>query len=238
MTASQLQAELQKYASDSDAVVLQRFFKTGPGEYGEGDVFIGVRVPNTRKVCKQFVSLAYPEIQKLLDSPIHEHRLAGLIILSYKYPKSSEPEKKEIFEMYLRNVAQGRVNNWDLVDVTAPGVVGEYLVAQSSHQKLIELAQSDNLWEKRVAMIASFAFIKKGSAGEAIDIAEILLHDQHDLIQKAVGWMLREVGKRIDEAILLDFLDEHAHEMPRTQLRYAIEKLSDKNRQYYMGLGR
>ncbi len=235
MNASEVQQALQKHASDHDALFLQRFFKTGAGQYGEGDVFIGVRVPKTREVCKEFKELPLAEIQKLLDSEIHEHRLSALIILTMQFPKADVGKQKTIYDFYLKNVHMGRVNNWDLVDTSADKILGAYLLDRP-RDILIELTRSEDLWEKRVAMISTFLFIKKGEPATAFEIAEILLHDTHDLIQKAVGWMLREIGKRCDEQLLTEFLDQHAHNMPRTALRYSIERLSPDLKRHYMQL--
>lgn len=232
MTASDVIDELQHYASDTDAVNLQWFFKTGPGEYGEGDQFIGVRVPNIRKVCKEFRQLPLSEVQKLIESPIHEHRMAGLIILTLQYSKSNE--KQAIYDMYIDQLAKKNVNNWDLVDVTCRAVVGEHL--RDSRSKLFELAKSDNLWERRVSIVSTFPYIASGDASTSLELAERLLHDTHDLMHKAVGWTLREVGKRCDSQLLIDFLDVHAAEMPRTALRYAIEHLPEETRQHYLKL--
>ncbi len=231
MTAEEFQLSLSQYGSDSDAAHLQRFFKTGPGEYGEGDLFIGAKVPDTRRVCREFKNLPREEIQKLLNSPFHEHRLGAVIVLVNQFKNS----QKEVYEFYLKNVYAGLINNWDIVDSSAHQIVGGYLINKQK-DIIYELAQSEKLWEKRVAIIATFHFIKNGDSSTTIDIAEVLLHDKHDLIHKAVGWMLREVGKRVDEAMLIDFLDKYAREMPRTMLRYSIEKLSESKRQYYLKL--
>lgn len=233
MTSGELKAVLQHHANAKDALFLQRFFKTGEGQYGAGDVFIGVRVPQIRQVCKQFEALPLSEIQVLLDSGVHEHRLAGLIILATRYPKADESTQQAIYEIYLKNVLSGRVNNWDLIDVTAEFVIGEHLINRP-RTVLFELAESDNLWQRRVAVLSSFAFIKMGDPTTTLDLAELLIRDQHDLIQKAVGWMLREVGKRIDEALLVDFLEQHYRIMPRTMLRYAIERLIPAQRTHFM----
>lgn len=233
MIASDVQRALQAHASEYDAMFLQRFFKTGKGEYGEGEVFIGVRVPKTRAVCKEFKELLLSEIQELLDSPVHEHRLAGLIILTLQFPKANDAGQKNIYKLYLKNVYKGRINNWDLVDLSADRIMGAYLIGKPK-DILYELARSDKLWEKRVAMLSTFWFIKKDQPATALDIAEILLHDPHDLIQKAVGWMLREIGKRCDEALLTNFLDQHAHNMPRTALRYSLERLNPDLKKHYM----
>lgn len=230
MNANDVKEALQKHASDVDAANSQWFFKTGPGEYGEGDQFIGVRVPAIRQVCKEFKQLPLKEIQKLIQSPIHEHRAAGLIILTLQYPKSSD--KQAIYDLYITELEAGNINNWDLVDVTCRAIVGEH--TQTNRKPLYALAKSSNLWERRTAIISTFAFIAKGDPTTTLDLANELLYDKHDLMQKAVGWSLREVGKRCDRQLLLDFLDKHAATMPRTTLRYAIEHLSPKERAHYM----
>lgn len=231
-TAQEVMDALSSHASDSDALFLQRFFKTSKGQYGEGDVFIGVRVPATRMVCRAFYDLSLQETQKLFDSPVHEHRLAAAILLVEKY-KRQPNARNNIYDMYLRNVYAGRVNNWDIVDLSAEKIIGPQLVDQSK-DLLFELAASKDLWQRRVAVLTTFYYIKNGQADTTLALAELLLHDTHDLMHKAVGWMLREIGKRVDEAILIDFLDAHAHEMPRTMLRYAIEKLPPHQRAYYL----
>ncbi len=233
MKAKDLQDELAKYASDADAVFLQRFFKTGKGQYGEDDKFIGVRVPMTRKVCKQFKDLSLPEVQKLFDSGVHEHRLAAVILLVNKYPKADKNQQFKIYELYLKNIKNGRVNNWDLVDASAEHIIGAHSF-DTDRKVLFELARSNDLWQKRVGIMSAFNFIKRGDASTTLELAEILLHDPHDLIQKAVGWQLREVGKRVDQNLLLEFLDKHAATMPRTTLRYAIEHLTPEIRHHYM----
>lgn len=232
-TAHDVQAALAQHASPSDAVFLQRFFKTGAGQYGEGDVFIGVRVPQTRAVCKQFHDLPLGEIQKLLNSAVHEHRLAAVILLSNQYKRAAPEVQREIFDLYLRNVHSGRVNNWDIVDSSAEFIVGPYL-ADKPKDILFALAKNKSVWCRRVAVLASFAYIKEGEPEVTVQLAELLLHDTHDLIQKAVGWMLREIGKHGQRSVQLAFLDAHAAEMPRTMLRYAIEHLSPEQKQRYM----
>ncbi|MBP7775199.1 MAG: DNA alkylation repair protein [Candidatus Saccharimonadales bacterium] len=232
MTAQNVKDELQKYASDTDAVNLQWFFKTGPGEYGEGDQFLGVRVPKIRTVCKEFKQLPLPEVQKLIESPFHEHRMAGLIILTLQYPRASTRAKNDIFELYMRELTKRNINNWDLVDVTCRHIVGEHV--RDNRELLYTLAKSDNLWERRTSIISTFAYIARGDATTSIELAELLLHDREDLMHKAVGWTLREVGKRCDEQLLRNFLNRHAHHMPRTALRYAIEHLPPADRQHYM----
>lgn len=235
MTAKDFELELAKNASNEYAVGLQRFFKTGPGQYGEGDVFIGVRMPDIRMVCKKFGDLPLREVQTLIESPVHEHRMAGLIILTNKYPKAEKTQKQEIYNLYMDRVYAGNVNNWDLVDVTTPKIIGAHLLS-GDRKILYDLASSQNLWQRRVAVLATFAFIGQGDASTSMDLAKKLLDDKHDLMHKAVGWMLREVGKRVDEKILTDFLDRHATEMPRTMLRYSIERLSPSQRSHYMSV--
>jgi len=237
MNAGAVIAALARHANPSDAVFLQRFFKTGKGQYGEGDVFIGVRVPQTRAVCKEFKELPLIEVQKLFDSDMHEHRLAAAILLTYKYPKANAQDREDIYNLYLKNVRRGRVNNWDIVDTTAPSIVGRQLWDEKLPPGLLfEFAKSDSLWQRRVALLSSFYFIAKGEPSTSLELAELLLHDQQDLIQKAVGWMLREIGKRIDRKLLLDFLDRHAATMPRTALRYAIEHLPREDKVLYMNM--
>lgn len=235
MQAKDLITDLDKYASDSDAIFLQRFFKTGPGEYGEGDIFIGARVPNMQKVCKQYVNLTLDEVQILLESKIHEHRSAGAYILCNKFKSANEQEKQKIYELYMRELAKGQINNWDIVDVSCPTVVGGYL-QNKKRDVLYKLAKSKNLWERRVAIISTLTFIRAGDFSTTLDIADILLHDNQDLIHKAVGWMLREVGKRIDGNILTDYLEKNATTMPRTALRYACEKLPSDKKHYFYNL--
>ncbi|HSW66586.1 MAG TPA: DNA alkylation repair protein [Bacillota bacterium] len=234
-TANDVVEGLETHASYADAQFLTRFFKTDEGQYGAGDQFIGVRVPQTRQVCKKYADLPLAETQKLLDSPVHEHRLAAVIILGNQYPKADPNGKQAIFDLYLKNVRKGRVNNWDLVDSSAEFIIGEHLMS-GPHDLLFELAKSDSIWERRVAIISAFEFIKKGEADTMLKLAEVLLHDKEDLIQKAVGWMLRETGKRVSRELLLTFLDIHASTMPRTTLRYAVEHLPAEQKAHYMGL--
>lgn len=234
MNADEAMAALQKQASDTDAAALSWFFKTGPGQYGEGDQFIGVKVPKIRLVCREFKSLPLGEVQRLIESPVHEHRLAGLIILTLQYPKS--PAKQAIFDLYITELHNGHINNWDLVDVTCRSIVGEHL--RENREMLFLLARSENLWERRTAIISTFPYIAAGDPSTSVELARLLLHDTHDLMHKAVGWTLREVGKRCDRTLLIDFLDEYAAEMPRTALRYAIEHLPEPTRQHYLALGK
>jgi 3-methyladenine DNA glycosylase AlkD len=231
--AADVRAALAEHAHPADALHLQRFFKTGPGEYGEGDVFIGVRVPATRAVVRQFRELALPQIELLLDDPVHEHRLAGVLLLVERY--RGEPEA--VFDAYLAAVARGRVNNWDLVDASAEHIVGPEVRSGRAPQALLDdLAASPDLWERRVGVLATFDFIKHGDAGPALRLSESLLADRHDLIQKATGWMLREAGKRVSREVLLGFLDAHAAAMPRTMLSYATEHLDPADRARYRAM--
>lgn len=226
-----IKKDLKKLARADKANTLQQFFKTGPGEYGEGDKFIGVMVPDIRQVSQKYKDLVLKEVLSLLHSPFHEERLCALFILLDQYKKGDSKKQKQIFDLYLKN--HKYINNWDLIDLTAPRIVGVYLFDKPK-DILYKLAKSKNLWQRRVAILATFQFIYNGQSSETIKISKILLHDEHDLIQKAVGWMLREVGKRCDEKILLDFLNKHYQTMPRTMLRYAIERLPEKTRQKYL----
>ena len=212
------------------AKVLKRFFKTDKGEYGEGDIFLGLTVPESRKIAKKYSSLSLEEVKSLLESKIHEERLIALLILVNNYQKSNENIKKEIYNFYLKNT--DKINNWDLVDLTADKIIGDYLL-NNKKDILYKLAKSDNLWERRVSIISTFQFIKNNEFKDVLNIAEILLRDKHDLIHKAVGWMLREIGKRNLEA-LESFLNKHYRSMPRTMLRYAIEKFQEDKRQAYL----
>jgi len=227
---NQLKAELNSLANPKNAEILQRFFKTGEGEYGEGDVFLGIRVPVQRSVAKKYVGLGFSKIQKLMDSKIHEERLVGLLILVDKFKKSDETAKGDIFNFYLKNTKC--INNWDLVDLSAPNIVGEFLVDKTK-VPLYKLAEAKNLWEKRIAMVACYSFIKREDFRDALRIAGILLNDEHDLIHKAVGWMLREIGKR-DLETEEKFLKKSYKKMPRTMLRYAIEKFEERKRKKYL----
>lgn len=240
-TVDQVRSALAALANPADAQHLQRFFKTGPGEYGEGDVFLGVRVPATRKVAKQFATLPLKQIGELLDSPVHEERLAALLILNARFAAASKPRTRddaaraEMVEFYLDAVRRGRVNNWDLVDASAEHIIGPWLLDQD-RTLLFQLAQRDSLWERRVALLSTFAFIKAGDASTTLELAAKLLDDRRDLIQKALGWMLREVGKRVDPAVLTGFLDVYAPSMGRTALSYAAEHLSPELRTAYRAM--
>ncbi|MEV0059075.1 DNA alkylation repair protein [Nocardia sp. NPDC050718] len=240
-TAAQVRAALAEQADPADAIHLQRFFKTGAGEYGEGDVFLGVRVPATRKVAKQFGTLALKQIGDLLDSPVHEERLAALFVLNARFAAASKPRTRddaaraEMVEFYLDAVRRGRVNNWDLVDASAENIVGPWLL-DKDRGLLFDLARRDSLWERRVALLSTFAFIKAGDPSTTLELASELLDDRRDLIQKALGWMLREIGKRVDPAVLTGFLDANAARMGRTALSYAVEHLTPEERAAYRAM--
>ncbi len=231
----ELQKELKKAANKPKAAILQRFFKTGPGDYGEGDIFLGITVPRQREIANKYANrLELSDIQILLDSKIHESRLIALMTLVFKYENNKEVLNREkIVKFYLKNTKN--INNWDLVDLSAYKIIGEWLLVNQEKIELLDkLAISRNLWERRIAMIAAYAFIKKGETKDAFRIAEKLLGDSHDLIHKAVGWMLREIGKRVSEPALLKFLNRHKSKMSRTTLRYAIERLHREQRDYYL----
>jgi 3-methyladenine DNA glycosylase AlkD len=224
----ELKKELQEVANFEKAKILQRFFKTGKGEYGEGDTFLGIKVPVQRQIASKYLDLGLYEIQKLLDSEIHEHRLVALLILMQKGGYLD----REIFRFYLDN--SQKINNWDLVDLSAPQIVGGFILKNPSEKQVIyDLANSNNLWKKRIAIVSTYAFIKQGQFNDTLAIAKSLLNDSHDLIHKAVGWMLREVGKK-NEIILEDFLKIYYKNMPRTMLRYAIEKFDEEKRKGYL----
>jgi len=222
--------EIQKEKDLKQAALLQRFFKTGPGEYGEGDKFLGIKVPVQKLIAKKYLGLNLSGIQKLLNSKTHEHRLIGLLILVDKFKKSDEKTQGDIFNFYIKNTKN--INNWDLVDLTSHKIVGAFL-EDKKRDKLYELAQSKDLWEKRISIVSCFWYIKDHDFKDALRIAEILLKDKHDLIHKAVGWALREVGKK-DQEVLEGFLKKHYRKMPRTMLRYSIEKFPEDLRKGYL----
>jgi len=222
--------EIEKLANPTKAKNHYRFFKTGKGEYGEGDKFYGLTVPEQRTLSKKYKNLSLEELQKLINSPWHEHRSLALMILTLQYPKADENGKKLICDFYLENAK--RINNWDLVDISAPKIPGDYLFDKDK-SILYKFAKSNNLWEKRISIMSTFGFLRRGKYEDTLAIAEILLHDKHDLIHKAVGWMLREIGKR-DQAIEEKFLIKYYKIMPRTMLRYAIEKFEEKKRRWYL----
>jgi len=198
----------------------------------EGDIFIGVTVPEQRTIARKYLSLSLPKLQQLIKSKIHEHRLTSLLILVDKYKKAKEKDKEEIFNFYLRNLKH--INNWDLIDLTAPIIVGSFLLKNPEHKRILyQLVKSENLWEKRVSVLSTFYFIKHNDFEDTLAISELLLEDKHDLIHKAVGWMLREIGKK-SRQVLDNFLKDHYKTMPRTTLRYAIEKHPEKERQKWL----
>jgi len=221
---------IKQKANPAKAKILQRFFKTGDGQYGAGDVFLGIVVPEQRNIAKQFADLDMSKIQKLLNSKIHEKRLIALFILIGQYKKANKIGKAKIYRFYLKN--SSRVNNWDLVDLSAPNIVGDYLL-DKDRRMLYKLARSRSLWEKRIAIVATFKLIRENDFDDTLKISEMLLKDKHDLIHKAVGWMLREVGKR-NQKVLEEFLLKYHKEMPRTMLRYSLEKFDDKKKAFYM----
>jgi 3-methyladenine DNA glycosylase AlkD len=226
----QIIKDLQKYANSEKAKLLSRFFKTGKGEYGEGDVFIGVVVPQQRLVAKKYKTADLKTVEQLLHSKIHEHRLTALLILTYQLKKADEIKRKQFFDFYLKNTQY--INNWDLVDLSCRDIIGEYLL-DKDRKIIYQLARSKNLWERRIAIISTFAFIRKNQLQDTLRVSKILLNDKHDLIHKAVGWALRELGKK-DEKLLEEFLNKNIKSMPRTMLRYAIEKFSEDKRRKYL----
>ena len=231
-SARSVKQELRKHANEAKAQFFPRFFKTGKGEYGEGDKFLGVVVPDQRKIARRFKDISQKEIDKLLDDPYHECRLTGLLILVSQFENAkSVAERESIVGYYLSRV--DAVNNWDLVDATAHKILGCWLYDQGETELLYELAETDHLWQQRIAVVATYWFIKNGELNETIRLSKKLLNHPHDIIHKAVGWMLREVGKQ-DETVLLRFLNRHHKQMPRTMLRYAIEKLEPKQRQKFL----
>jgi len=234
MSAARVTKAIQILASPTQARHLQRFFKTSKGEYGYGDIFLGVTVPQTRKIANEYKDLSLPQIDKLMASKFHEVRFCGLVILTLQFKSSSESiVHKKIFDFYLKQVKAERVNNWDLVDVSAP-IIGQYLIGLgSSNQLLLKMARSKSLWQRRVAIVFTFAFIREGIPQPTVVVAQELLHDDQDLIHKATGWMLREMGKR-NPMELRRFLEKNVSVMPRTMLRYAIEKFSETERKKWL----
>jgi len=223
---SDLKLELDLAADEVRARSLAWFFKTGPGQYGEGDQFLGITVPAQRKIARRFRHLPLGDLKKLLASPFHEHRFTALIILVGKYQAGDSRVRVEVFDFYLKNA--GFINNWDLVDTSSPQIVGEHLLTRR-RDVLYRLAKSRSLWERRIAMVSTLAFIRQGDLADVFALAELLLQDKHDLMHKAIGWMLREAGKR-SIADLQGFLAEHYASLPRTTLRYAIERLPEEQR--------
>jgi 3-methyladenine DNA glycosylase AlkD len=234
MSLTPLKKELRKFATKERAVVSARFFKTGKGQYGEGDIFIGVSNPDARGVAKKYRDIPLADIETLLGSKIHEERFVALEILVMQFEKAVKEgnvkEQKQIVDFYLAHT--DRINNWDLVDTSAFSILGAYLYNKDK-KILMKLAKSNLLWERRIAVVATLYFIRQGRFDETLALALLLRNDEHDLIHKAVGWMLREVGK-MDEKVLCDFLDQYAYTLPRTSIRYALERLSARQKSSYM----
>ncbi len=230
MMVNEIKKRLRKLGDKERAAVSQRFFKTGPGEYGEGDIFAGITVPELRKLARQYRHMTLNDTTELLQSPIHEERLLALLILIHKFSTGAAPLKKQIFDLYLNNTRY--INNWDLVDVSAQYIVGAYLV-QKTKKVLYRLAKSEDFWERRIAIMSTFHFIRQNDFSETLKITRVLIADREDLIHKAVGWMLREIGKR-DMQTEEEFLLKYYKQMPRTMLRYAIEKFPKVRRRLYL----
>lgn len=232
-TASFIIDELQSVASTEKAAHLSRFFKTGPGEYGEGDRFLGIPVPLTRNIAKANIDTPLEELQILLHSPWHEARLCAFLILveRFKKKKTTDEERCNIYQFYLKNTRH--CNNWDLVDLSCPTIVGGYLLHQTDRSLLYRLAESDNLWEQRIAIVSTIALIRHDQFDDTLALSRKLMNHKHDLMHKAVGWMLREIGKR-NRDVLSEFLDEYATRLPRTALRYAIEHYPEEERQAFL----
>lgn len=231
---SVIEAELADLADPAHAEAMQRFFKTGPGEYGEGDVFLGIRVPELRRVARAHANASTLTCRSLLASEVHEHRFVALAILCRQYERADSVERDRIADLYLD--CRDRVNNWDLVDTSAPTLLAER-VAKAPRKLLDPLIESASLWDRRIAVLATFSLIKRDRYEQTLRVCEALIADAHDLIHKATGWALREVGKR-DQAVLCSFLDRNAARMPRTMLRYSLERLPEPERERYMALGR
>jgi len=230
LKARDVQRRLKNLGNPEHAAISQGFFKTGPGEYGEGDIFIGIRVPVLRKLVKEFKDLPPREAEILLRSPIHEERLLAILLFVHIFKNGDDDPKKNIYDLYLKSTEF--INNWDLVDVSAEHIVGAYLMNKNK-RPLYRLVKSKNLWERRIAIMATFHFVKRHAFSETLKICSMLLADRHDLVHKACGWMLREIGKRDLKTEEL-FLKEHYKKMPRTMLRYAIEKFPENKRQRYL----
>lgn len=230
MKLAAIQARLRQLADPETAKVLQRFFKTGPGDYGEGDVFLGIKVPPLRALVRECGATTVAEMEELLQSPLHEERAFALMLLVRAFQRGAEAERRGIYRLYLKNTH--RINNWDLVDASAEHIVGGWLL-DLDRKPLYKLVRSRSVWERRIAVLATFHYIKRRQYGDTLDLAALLLQDKHDLMHKAVGWMLREVGKR-DLETEAGFLNQHYRAMPRTMLRYAIERFPEPQRRGYL----
>ncbi len=224
--------DLKAVSNPEKAKILSGFFKSGKGQYGEGDIFLGIYVPIQKDIAKNYEQLNLKDLEFLLESKIHEYRLVALFILVSKFKKGDNKIREIIYKFYLKNVKG--INNWDLIDTSAPKIIGEWL-KEKPKDVLYKFANSNNLWKKRIAIISTLTFIRNKNFEDTLKISEILLQDKHDLIHKAVGWMLREMGKK-DEPVLIKFLNKHATKMPRTMLRYSIEKFNKETRKYYLCL--
>jgi 3-methyladenine DNA glycosylase AlkD len=229
---NQIKKDLAQLGDPERAKNSRWFFKTGKGQYGEGDIFLGIPVPEQRKVAKKYFLLSLDDVQELLNSKIHEYRFTALVILISKYRKAEESLKEEIFNFILKNTQN--INNWDLVDLSAPRIIGDYLL-NKERSILYKLAKSKSVWERRISILSTFTFIDNNDFKDALNISELLLNDEHDLIHKAVGWALREIGKR-DQNVEEQFLAKYYTHMPRTMLRYAIEKFAEKKRKKYLSI--
>ncbi|MDD2815379.1 MAG: DNA alkylation repair protein [Thiotrichaceae bacterium] len=227
---NELKQKLKQLADPINQQQAQRFFKTGKGEYAEGDIFLGIRTPVLRKLAAQYQDLSIDECENLLHSPIHEHRSLALMLWVAQFPKADKAQQQQLFERYLRN--SPFINNWDLVDISAPTLVGKYLL-EKNREILYKLVASEFLWERRIAVVATLTFIRQQQFDEILDFAKLLLNEPHDLIHKAVGWMLREVGKQ-NLSILVAFIHEYDTRLPRTTLRYAIEHFDEERRQFHL----
>ncbi|GAB19536.1 hypothetical protein GOEFS_091_00280 [Gordonia effusa NBRC 100432] len=235
LSAAAVRNALAELADPQRAVSSAGFFKTGPGQYGEGDEFIGISVPAQRKVAKRFRGLAADQIDVLLDSPIHEHRLTALIIMRTEYEKAVVADKPPWVRHYRSAVDRGRVNNWDLVDSSA-NILGDWALTQGDSQPLLDYAVQEPLWRRRVGIVGTYAYLTAGDASATLAVAPIVVDDRRDLIQKALGWMLREMGKRVDRETLTEYLDGHAAELGRTALSYATEHLPPEQRKAYRAM--
>jgi len=235
ITSNSVQNELKRYSNKGKEEVFVRFFKTGKGQYGEGDIFWGITVPNIRNIAKKyFKDIAFGEIKKLIESEIHEVRLLGYIILTYRFEKGDVGEKESVYEFYINNLKG--CNNWDIVDLSCSKIMGNYLVDYPSKRDILyTFANSNDLWKQRISIVSTYSFIKQNDFKEALKISKILLNHKHDLIHKAVGWMLREVGKK-DIDVLREFLNMNIKDIPRTTLRYAIERMDKRERDNYLSM--
>ena len=230
MMLNQLKNEMNALANPEKARILSGFFKTGPGQYGEGDIFLGITVPESRRIAKKYSGMPLNQAEQLLSSRIHEHRLVSILMLVHRFDVSDRKGKKSIADFYLKNTA--RINNWDLVDLSADKILGGYLLDRD-RSVLRRLAKSENVWQRRIAIVSTYHFIKNNQFDDTLRISEMLLNDKHDLIQKAVGWMLREIGKK-DIKAEEKFLLKHCRKMPRTMLRYAVERFPERKRLLYL----